>query len=135
MTDVIKSLLPPEDDPVKRWRLVVAACIVMLGLAVASGFGAFEWLGLAGFARASDLNSRVSDVTKELAGVKRDVKGIKLQLLEQSLFNAKESECNSTDPNARRFFSQRVLELQREYYEVSEGRDMPIPPCPGGRSE
>lgn len=132
MSDVIKSLLPPENDPVKRWRLVVAASVIVLGLAVVAGFGAFSGVGFGGFARASDLDARVSETSKELAGVKRDVKGVKLQLLEQSVFDAKESECRSTDLNSRRFFSQRVLELARVYYEVSEGMALGIPPCPSG---
>lgn len=121
MNEVIKSLLPPEDNPVKRWRQAIAAVVILLVFAVASGFGMFSWLGFSGFARASDLDRRVS-------AVEENVKDIKISLIEQSLFDAKESECASTDLTARRFFSQRVLALGREYFDLAK-TTLSVPPC------
>lgn len=128
MNEVIKSLLPPEDSPVKRWRQAIAATVIMLVLAVAAGFGMFSWLGFGGFARASDLEERVNKVTADVAGVKQGVDEIKIQLLEQSVFDAKERECSSTDAAARQFFSKRVLSLSREY-QLLAAASIIIPPC------
>jgi hypothetical protein len=115
---LLDQLLPPDIPPLQKWRIAVFAAIMMMIGHVAWACGWLEPMGLgSGFAKAVDL--------KTLKGSYRE---IKIQLLEQGIFNAKESECTSSDSGARRFFQSRVQELNREYYELV---NVPfnIPPC------
>jgi hypothetical protein len=126
MKDAIKELFPPGVPPVLKWRLAVFAVVVLFLFHIAWACGWLESTGLgSGFASASELNSRVS-------AVEGNVKDIKLSLIEQSIFDAKESECTATDPQARRFFASRVQTLSREYQALS-GYVFSIPPCRSGQ--
>lgn len=123
--DAIKELFPPEVPPIIRWRLAVFAMVVLFLFHIAWACGWLESLGVgSGFATATELNSRVT-------AVESNVKDIKLSLIEQSIFDAKESECTATDPQARRFFASRVQALSREY-SVLSNLVFNIPPCRSG---
>lgn len=119
LKETMKGLLPPDLPEVTRWRLVVFASIIVLGLVVISGYGAFAFLGLDGFAHSEDLDK-----------VKDNMKEVRIQLIEQGVFEAKDSECTAANSYAERFFQRRVLELSRAYFEVV-GTPMVIPPCKG----
>lgn len=125
MKDALKLLFPPEVPPVVKWRLAMCAAVVLFLFHVAWACGWLEGLGMGnGFASAAELDRRVGSV-------EANVKDIKLSLLEQSIFDAKESECTATDPSARRFFASRVQTLSREYSALSNFI-FNIPPCRGG---
>jgi hypothetical protein len=114
MKELLKELFPPDIPPIARWRLMVFGCCiyaVMFGVWAVSPYG-FAWAG-----------------DQEMLEVK--VKDINVNLLEQSLFDAKESECASTTVEARRFFSRRVIALSREYQQLAKVQ-IGIPPCRGG---
>lgn len=121
MKEAIKELFPPDVPPVMRWRLAMFGFCVLVIFHIIWACGWLEPLGIGGFAKAADLEKRVS-------AVERDTKDIKIQLIEQSIFDAKESECTATDERAKRFFSQRVIALSREYFSLS-GQSIDIPPC------
>jgi hypothetical protein len=124
--DALKELFPPGVPPVLKWRLAMFAAVVLFLFHVAWACGWLESLGLGtGFASASELDRRVSVV-------ETNVKDIKLSLIEQSIFDAKESECTASDLQARRFFASRVQTLSREYYALS-GFVFSIPPCRSGQ--
>lgn len=131
MKDTINSILPPENDPVKRWRVAVFCVIVALMFMTAGSFGTFSKFGWVGFARASEIDDKLAPVIADVSTLKASVKEIRLQQIEESMFSAKESECKATDIEARRFFSSRVLQLSREYFGLS-GTVLTIPPCPNG---
>lgn len=123
--DALKELFPPEVPPILKWRLAVFAVVVLFLFHVAWACGWLEPLGIgSGFATATELNSRVT-------AVETNVKDIKITLIEQSIFDAKESECTATDPQARRFFASRVQTLGREYYVITN-IVFNIPPCRSG---
>lgn len=128
MNEMLKELFPPDVPPVLRWRLAIFAFSVLVVFHIVWACGWLEFLGISGFAKASDLEQRVTKVTQEVAGVKQGVNEIKIQLLEQSIFDAKERECTAGDVAARRFFASRVLSLSREYYALA-GSTINIPPC------
>ena len=126
MKDALKELFPPEVPPVLKWRLAMFAVALLFLFHIAWACGWLSTLGFgSGFASASELDKRVSSVED-------NVKEIKLSLIEQSLYNAKESECTATDPQAERFFSSRVQALAREYLKLSEFT-FNIPPCRNGQ--
>lgn len=119
MKDTIKELLPPADDgrplsPLTRWRIAV--------FAVCSSFMLFMVWALSpyGFALAGDLQK-----------IRTNVDDMRLSQIEQQVYDAKQSECASTDGGSRRFFSSRVMELVRKYRMLAEG-ELAIPPCAGG---
>lgn len=125
MKDAIKELFPPEVPPVLKWRLAMFAVCVLFLFHIAWACGWLGNLGIgAGFATASELDSRAT-------AVEENVKDIKLTLIEQGIFDAKESECTATDPQARRFFASRVQTLSREYQILSRVI-FNIPPCRAG---
>lgn len=131
MKETIQALLPPEDDPVKRWRIVVFCVIVGLLFMTAGSYGSFTYFGWVGFARASEVDEKLKPVIKKVDRLEVSVKEIRLQQIEESLFSAKESECKATDTEAKRFFSSRVLQLSREYYDLAQ-QQVIIPPCSNG---
>jgi hypothetical protein len=111
MREAFKDLLPPGMTPVLRWRLTIAAvCASFMGF-----IGYAE--SPAGFASAPAFNNLRADVTD-----------IKISLIEQQLFDAKESECTSSSPSSASFFSLRVIALSREYFKLA-GTPIIIPPC------
>jgi hypothetical protein len=131
---VFKELLPPDENgrPIStltRWRLAVFAAIVVLGLAVMSGFGAFSWLGLDGFARAGDLKKQVESVTSDLAGVKSDVRDLRLSQLEQAFYEAKRLMCVANSNESERFYEGQISKMHRQYFELSHGITLPVPNC------
>lgn len=114
MKELLKELFPPDIPPIARWRLAVFGCCVytvMFGFWSVSPYG-FAWAG-----DQEALETKVDD--------------IEIILLEQNLFDAKESECASTTVEARRFFSRRVAALSREYQRLAKVQ-IGIPPCRGG---
>lgn len=120
MKDAIKELLPPADDgrplsPLTRWRIAVFAVCV--------GFMLFMCWALSpyGFALAGDFKD-----------LRNNVDDMRLGQIEQQVYDAKQSECASTNDGSRRFFSQRVMELARKYRVLAQG-ELNIPPCPGGQ--
>lgn len=122
MKDALKELFPPGVPPILKWRLAMFAVVVLFLFHVAWACGWLEKFGVGtGFASASELDRRVG-------AVETNVKDIKLSLIEQSLYDAKESECTATDPRAKRFFISRVQTLSREYQSIS-GFVFDIPPC------
>lgn len=122
MKDAIKELFPPGVPPVLKWRLAMFAIVVLFLFHIAWACGWLSSFGVgSGFATASELDSRVT-------AVEDNVKDIKLSLIEQSLYDAKESECTATDPQARRFFASRVQTLSREY-QILAKMIFNIPPC------
>lgn len=126
MKDALKELFPPGVPPIVKWRLAVFAVVVLFFFHIAWACGWLDHLGFgSGFASATELDRRVG-------AVETNVKDIKLSLIEQSIFDAKESECTATDPQARKFFSSRVQTLSREYQALS-GFVFSIPPCRGGQ--
>lgn len=119
MKDAIRELLPPDDDgrplsPLTRWRIAIfAVCVSMLLFMV--------WaISPYGFALAADVLK-----------IRNNVDDMRLTQIEQQLYDAKQSECLSTDNSARRFFANRVMQLAREYRALARG-EVNIPPCPGG---
>lgn len=118
MKDVIQELIPPDLPPVARWRIAVfIMCSVSL---LFMAWSVSPW----GFVLAEDFNK-----------VTVTVKEVRLAQIEQYLFDAKESECEATASgslDARRFFSKRVLTLNREY-SMMTGIQMDIPPCQNQR--
>lgn len=132
MKDAIKEIFPPDVPPIVRWRLAIFAMVLLFLFHVAWACGWLETIGVgSGFAKASENEARFSSVTQEMVAVKRDVKDIKVQLLEQGIFDAKESECTATDATARRFFASRVQSLSREYQTLTS-LVFNIPPCRTG---
>lgn len=115
MKEGLKELFPPGVSPVTRWRLAMAGalsgCLIFMGWA----------LSPAGFALAGEMKS-----------LRFDVNDIKLSIVEQQLFDAKETECTSTSATSAKYFAQRVLALQREYHQLA-GFPIAIPPCKDGR--
>lgn len=119
MKDAIRELLPPDDNgrplsALTRWRIAV--------FAICTTFIVFMTWALSpyGFALADDVQT-----------IRSNVDSVRLTQIEQQLYDAKESECASTDTSARRFFSNRVMQLAREYRQLARG-DVPIPPCSRG---
>ncbi len=117
--DAIRELLPPADDgrplsPLTRWRIAVFAVCV--------GFMCFMAWALSpyGFALADDVQK-----------IRTNVDDMRLSQIEQQVYDAKQSECASTDAGSRRFFSSRVMELVRKYRDLADG-EVSIPPCAGG---
>lgn len=127
-----KELLPPDVPPVQRWRLSIAAAIFALFFIIGGSYGMFSKFGWMGFARASEIDEKIAPVVKKVDRLEGSVKEIRLQQIEDSIFSAKESECKSTDLNAKRFFSSRVLALSREYFNLA-GTSISIPPCGDGQ--
>lgn len=122
MKDAIKELFPPGVPPVVKWRLAMFAIVMLFLFHVAWACGWLEGWGLgSGFASAAELDRRVS-------AIETSVKDIRLSLIEQSLYDAKESECTANDPSAKRFFVLRVQTLSREYQELARVI-FNIPPC------
>jgi hypothetical protein len=118
--DAIKELLPPADDgrplsPLTRWRIAVFAVCVSFMLFIAWALSPY------GFALADDVQK-----------IRSNVDNVRLTQIEQQIYDAKQSECLSTDSNARRFFSSRVMQLAREYRALAQG-GVDIPPCPRGQ--
>lgn len=124
----LKELIPPDEPPVQRWRFMVAGAIILIFLILGGSYGLFSKFGWVGFAWASQIDERLKPVVDDVKNLKGSVKEIRLQQIEQSIFDAKDSECTATSPSARRFFSQRVLSLSREYFSLA-GTDIDIPPC------
>lgn len=119
MKDAIKELFPPDDhgkplSPLTRWRIAVFATCV--------GFLIFMTWALSpyGFALADDVQK-----------IRTNVDNVRLIQTEQQIYDAKQSECASTDPGARRFFANRVMQLAREYRELAQA-SVDIPPCAWG---
>lgn len=116
MKDAIRELLPPDDDgrplsALTRWRIAVfAVCATLIVF--------MTWaLSPYGFALADDVQT-----------IRSNVDNVRLTQIEQQLYDAKESECASTDNAARRFFANRVMQLGREYRQLARG-EVDIPPC------
>ena len=105
MNEMLKELFPPDVPPVLRWRLAIFAFALLVVFHIMWACGWLEFMGISGFAKAADLEQRVTKVQNEVVGLKQGVNEIKIQLLEQSLFDAKERECTATDVQARRFFA------------------------------
>jgi len=111
MKEALSQLFPPDVPPVTRWRLAMAA-----GLAGCIGF--IGWaISPAGFALAGDMKDLQQDVTD-----------IKISIVEQQLYDAKETECTSTSSVSASYFAKRVLQLQREFHRLA-GFSIDIPPC------
>ncbi len=118
----LKVLFPPGVPPILKWRLAIFAVILLFLIHISWACGWLEDWGLgSGFALASELDHRVLTV-------EGSVRDIKLSLIEQSLYDAKESECTATDPMAKRFFALRVQTLSREYQDLARVI-FNIPPC------
>jgi hypothetical protein len=118
MKDVLKELFPPEVPQIVKWRLAIFAVVLLFLFHVAWACGWLKWSGIgSGFASAADL-----------VKVETTVKDIKITLIDQSIFDAKDSECTATDPRARKFFASRVQTLSREYHTLT-GFIFNIPPC------
>lgn len=119
MKDAIRELLPPDDNgrplsALTRWRIAVFAASV-------GGFAFMTWaLSPIGFALAGDMER-----------LRNNVDEMRLTQIEQQIYDAKQSECVSTDQSASRFFSNRVMQLAREYRNLARG-EVDIPPCPKG---
>lgn len=120
MKDAIRELFPPDDSgrplsPLTRWRIAVFAVCV--------GFLCFMCWALSpyGFALAADVKT-----------IRSNVDDMRLSQIEQQVYDAKQSECASTDKGAHRFFSSRVMELVRKYRVLADG-ELDIPPCPSGQ--
>lgn len=116
MKEVIRELLPPDDQGrplslLTRWRIVVFGVLVGKLLFVAWALSPY------GFALAGDFMA-----------LKGDVNDMRLGQIEQQIYDAKQSECVSTDPGARRFFASRVMDLVREYRELALV-EIRVPPC------
>lgn len=125
MKDAIKELFPPGVPPLLKWRLAVFAMTVLFLFHIAWACGWLSSFGFGtGFATAAELDLRATRVED-------NVKDIKLSLIEQGIFDAKESECTATDPQARRFFASRVQNLSREYQTLARVV-FNIPPCRAG---
>lgn len=121
MKDAIRELLPPDEDgkplsPLTRWRLAVFLTCIGFLLFMAWAVSPY------GFALASDMR-----------GIRTNVDNMRLIQLEQQLYDAKQSECVSTDRSAERFFANRVMQLAREY-RVLARTGVDIPPCAGGKA-
>jgi hypothetical protein len=120
MKDAIRELLPPDDNgrplsALTRWRIAVFAVIISMLLFMAWALSPY------GFALAEGVQT-----------IRSNVDDLRLSQIEQQVYDAKQSECVSTDFSARRFFANRVMELVRKYRQLSEG-ELSIPPCAGGQ--
>lgn len=130
MKELVKEIFPPDVPPTLRWRLAVFGAFVVTFLHIAWAWGVFAILGpsWAGFAKASDLKDEVAKVTTKFEEVHQVGVEIKTSLLEKSAFDAKDSECTSTDPAAKRFFQLEIAKLNREYYRLTR-TPLNLPPC------
>lgn len=121
MKEFIEQLFPPDVPPIARWRLMVFAAFVVIFFHIGWACGLFKTIGLGqGFAMAADVRD-----------IEKSTKDVSVRLLSQDLFEAKSSECEATNLNARYFFQRRVLALSREYYEATRTAAI-IPPCAKG---
>jgi hypothetical protein len=116
MKDVIRELLPPDDygkplSPLTRWRIAIFMTCVSFLLFMMWAISPY------GFALAGDVQK-----------IRSNVDNVRLTQIEQQVYDAKESECASTDVGARRFFSNRVMQLVREYRQLAQA-EVNIPPC------
>lgn len=120
MKDAIRELLPPDEggkplSPLTRWRIAVFGTCVGFLFFIAWALSPF------GFARASDQNA-----------LRDNVDDLRLSQIEQQVHDLKQTECVSTDKLAKRFFSNRIMELVRKYRQLS-GLTVDVPPCPTGQ--
>ncbi len=116
MKDAIRALLPPDDSgrplsPLTQWRIAVfAACVGMVFFV--------SWaVSPYGFALAGDFED-----------LQTNVDDMRLGQIEQQIYDAKQSECISSERFSRRFFADRVMKLAREYRKLARG-EVSIPPC------
>lgn len=111
LKEAFKELFPPGVPPLLRWRLAIAGmnCLFLMFM----GWSVSPY----GFALGADQEK-----------LRESIVDIRVNMLEQTLFSAKDSECTSTDPAAKRFFQLRVLALGREYFGLTK-TTMDIPPC------
>lgn len=122
--EILQELFPPGTSRIARWRLAVFGALSFVFFHVAWACGFLTQFGLIGFAKAEEITA----VTHNVESLSAALDEVKIQLLEQSIFEAKDSECTATDSRSVRFFQERVIEKAREYRKIS-GIDFDIPPC------
>lgn len=62
-------LIPPVDDTpenIRRYRIAQSLSVIVLFLICAAGYGAFERVGISGFARADTIRSKIQEATQPL---------------------------------------------------------------------
>lgn len=127
--DVAKELLPPM-SPIARWRVVMAAMVVLLALHAVKSDGFLQFIGITGYARASDvetvkgeLQKQIKDVDTKVEAVNRKVDAtnqsvetiLKLQL-QTRLRSLQEEKCgNHQNERLRRLIERELDELQNQH--------------------
>lgn len=117
MKDLLKELVPPELPVVARYRLAISGAVLGLMISAGAGWGLFATFGIPGFAYASDLNN-----------LKSDVRSIKMDLLEERIYNAQRLWCSTETQESKRFYSQQISTMHRQYY-AETGITISIPTC------
>lgn len=147
LKEAFDQLLPPDLPPVQRWRIIIFAAMMIFSTHIMWACGWLAAMGLgSGFAKAAEvgekirqadskfsqinerLNQRSKEVTLEFEEVRQGQKEIKISMIEQAVLEVKEGECTSTNRMAKNFFSSKIQEMSREYFDMARV-PLQIPPC------
>jgi hypothetical protein len=93
--DLFDFLIPPRDDTpenIRRWRIAIGVVSAISCLHVLSSLGGLQYLGVSGFARASD------------------VVAINAEIQEERIFEARLRQCTATTQESRQFYAKQVQE-------------------------
>jgi hypothetical protein len=128
---VAKFVVPQTEADVKRHRTYVALFIMAFGLHVLWACGYFKRFGLEGFSTVQEVTAVnqtmeifKTSITAVLSEHGSQLKDIQRQALEKNIVTAKQNECEATK---KRYFAQRLLELNNQYLTLTghDFHDMP----------
>jgi hypothetical protein len=126
-----KFVSPQTEAEVKRHRVYVSLFIMAFALHVLWACGYFTRWGLTGFSTVEQIttvqaavDNVKTTITTVLTSHGDQLKDIQRQALEKNLVVAKQNECEATK---KRYFAQRLIELNNQYITLTghDFHDMP----------
>jgi hypothetical protein len=116
-------IMVDADDPpsMRRWRFLVAICILAFAIHVVWACGLLQTFGIDGFAQNHDLKG----IGVKLDAAASDSARVQERLLEKSIIDVRIQQCNAT---SKRFYTDHLRELTDYYYNMNH-RTFEMPDC------
>jgi hypothetical protein len=129
MKDAMKELFPPDVPPVMKWRFAHFLLGIITMLFMFWAIGAFAFFGFPGFARASDLATKVEIATSQITSINQEIRALKTDQLEQRIYDTERLKCSSVTAESRRYYSGQVSKMIRDYHSITTGIVFNLPTC------
>ena len=114
-----------DKNTLRRWRLLVATCLVVFTGHVLWAAGLLSGVGLHGFATQDELRADIGLLTTQIRDEQIQTKSIQVTLLEQSIMQARSQQCQATHKS---YFAGVLSGLEDQYIGL-QGHRFAVPDC------